>query len=269
MTTEKTPRRKDPPAASGPQPEGVGGTLRHRRQMRGQSLEAVYQATRIPRGLLQALEEERYSEFPAPVYMRSFLKTYCEYLELEFEPLWQKAAPPPREPGTDGDGAPEPSEPPDERDASVWASPAVFLLGGLVLLGLLGWVTVKLFSGRKAPAPAPAAEAVLAPAAPAAVEASTAPSDPAAFVGPVAPPPADPSKLVVTSLTDGWVSLRRDGQLVFEGRLPAGKHLDYRGARFELHASDPAGLRLELGGAPLPLSSLKPEADGGYRFATK
>ncbi|MBI5597834.1 MAG: helix-turn-helix domain-containing protein [Elusimicrobia bacterium] len=266
--SDKAPRRKDKPADAGPQPEGVGGTLRHRRQMRGQSLEAVYQATRIPRGLLQALEEERYAEFPAPVYMRSFLKTYCEYLELEFEPLWQKAAPPPRSPDEDADDAPEPSLPPDERDSSPWASPPVFLFGGLVLLGLLGWGTLKLFAGRKAPAPPPAVEETLP--APIAAPPPEAPAeDPARFVGPVAPPPADPTKLVVTSLKDGWVSLRRDGQLVFEGRLPVGKHLDYRGARFELHASDPAGLRLELGGEPLSLSSLKPEHDGGYRFAPK
>jgi hypothetical protein len=41
------------------------------------------------------MENGRFDELPAPVYIRSFLENYCEYLELDFNPLWEKLHPPP------------------------------------------------------------------------------------------------------------------------------------------------------------------------------
>ena len=275
--SERAPRRKETPApapVSGPQPESVGGTLRHRRQMRGQSLEAVYQATRIPRAMLQALEEDRFADFPAPIYMRGFLKTYCEYLELDLEPLWQKAAPAPRQKEDSKEAAPEPEQPCDQEPPQ-WLSARLVLALAVLVVVLLVWGTIKLFAARKPAAPSDNPPPAAAAAAPAPEAAAPVVPAPAEFTGPAAPveapaaPAVDRSQLVVTALADGWVSLRRNGQLVFEGRLPAGKHLDYRGVAFELHTSDPAGLKVELGGEPLVLTTLKPAPDGSYRFAPR
>jgi len=75
------------------EPKDAGTILRKRRTLRGHSLEAVHQHTRIPKNMLKALEENDPTPFPAPVYMRGFLKNYCEFLEIEFDPLWAQLAP--------------------------------------------------------------------------------------------------------------------------------------------------------------------------------
>ena len=84
--------------ATGPTEEShkdVGSILKQRRMLRGQSLETAHQHTRIPKKFLQALEDNAFDVFPAPVYLRGFLKSYCDFLDVEFEPLWGQLAPKP------------------------------------------------------------------------------------------------------------------------------------------------------------------------------
>ncbi|TPW21004.1 MAG: cytoskeleton protein RodZ, partial [Elusimicrobia bacterium] len=155
--SDKQPEKKPettPPAAP---PPTVGALLRARRQMRGQSLDSVHQATRIPRGLLQSLEEDRHGDFAAPVYLHGFLKSYCDHLELDYLPLWQRVAPPanPVEDDADGDSGP---------DFSRLASPGLmplFVLGGLLAVGVAAWGVSRL---ARAKADAPSAPPVAAPA---------------------------------------------------------------------------------------------------------
>lgn len=66
----------------------IGPILRAARLKRGQSLEAVAQQTRISKRFLEALEENRFEQFPAVVYLRGFLKGYCEHLDVNFEEIW-------------------------------------------------------------------------------------------------------------------------------------------------------------------------------------
>ena len=60
--------------------------LSEARLARGLTLEDAERGTRISRRFLIALEEHNYSVFPAPVYARGFLRTYCRYLGLDAEP---------------------------------------------------------------------------------------------------------------------------------------------------------------------------------------
>jgi len=62
---------------------GPGERLRRARAQRGLSVEDAQRETRIPRRLLEALEEDRYEAFPATVYLHGSLRTYCEFLELD------------------------------------------------------------------------------------------------------------------------------------------------------------------------------------------
>mgnify|MGYP001563533149 CR=1 FL=1 len=270
--TERHPEKKPDTPAPAPVPT-VGALLRQRRQMRGQSIDAVHQATRIPRGLLQALEEDRHGEFAAPVYLHGFLKSYCDHLELEYLPLWQRVAPPENPVEEDGDDS--------GPDLSRLASPSVmplFVLGGLLAVGVAAWAVSRL-ARTKPEAPA-AVEPIAPPAAPAVEPAAST----AAFTGPVLtpvtapttapvpPPPAPltyPTRLLITATSAGQVTLHRDGRLVFEGRLPPGKYLDWRGTTFILHASNPKGLRVELGGQAVDLAVLRSDSDGSYRLGKK
>lgn len=60
-----------------------------RRQAKGASLEAVVRATRVARTVLIALEEDRFDDLPAPVYVRGFLRLYAQYLEVEPDQVLQ------------------------------------------------------------------------------------------------------------------------------------------------------------------------------------
>ncbi len=60
-------------------------SLSQARLARGLTLEDAEHSTRISRRFLIALEEHDYSVFPAPVYARGFLRTYCRYLGVDPE----------------------------------------------------------------------------------------------------------------------------------------------------------------------------------------
>ncbi len=60
----------------------VGQKLRQRRENRGISLESAMRSTKMTRAVIQALEEDRFSELAAPVYVRGFLKIYAQFLEV-------------------------------------------------------------------------------------------------------------------------------------------------------------------------------------------
>jgi hypothetical protein len=62
---------------------GIGATLRDARESLGISFETAERDTHIPRHHLQALEEERFDAFHAPVYVRGFLRSYSQYLKLD------------------------------------------------------------------------------------------------------------------------------------------------------------------------------------------
>jgi cytoskeletal protein RodZ len=60
-------------------------SLSQARLARGLTLEDAERGTRISRRFLIALEEHNYGVFPAPVYARGFLRTYCRYLGVDPE----------------------------------------------------------------------------------------------------------------------------------------------------------------------------------------
>lgn len=62
--------------------ELLGEILKKRRQERGLSLNDVAQRIRIRRQYLEALEDERFEEFPGEAYLKGFLRNYAEFLDL-------------------------------------------------------------------------------------------------------------------------------------------------------------------------------------------
>jgi hypothetical protein len=65
----------------------LGNTLSRARRARAISLEDVERDTHVSKRYLEALENEDFSSFPAPVYARGFLRTYARYLGLNAEEL--------------------------------------------------------------------------------------------------------------------------------------------------------------------------------------
>jgi cytoskeletal protein RodZ len=63
----------------------AGDLLRSARESKGLSLGQVEQGTRIRAKLLEALEQGDYTQLPAPVFVKGFLRNYAQFLELNPE----------------------------------------------------------------------------------------------------------------------------------------------------------------------------------------
>jgi len=72
--------------------ETIGSRLRKAREKKGLSLEEAQKALKIHPKILMALEDNRASEFLSTVYIRSFLKTYARYLELDASKIVEEFA---------------------------------------------------------------------------------------------------------------------------------------------------------------------------------
>lgn len=74
-------RARSEEAASQPTP-GSGAELRETRQRLNLAFETIAEKTKIRRAYLQAIEEERFGDLPAAVFVRGFLREYARCLGL-------------------------------------------------------------------------------------------------------------------------------------------------------------------------------------------
>ena len=63
----------------------TGMDLKRLRMELGVSLEHIAEWTKIRPGMLQCIEEDRFSELPSRLHLKSFLKAYVQYLHLNPE----------------------------------------------------------------------------------------------------------------------------------------------------------------------------------------
>src|ERR1700712_4605994 len=61
----------------------IGETLRETRMRRRIDMTEVEAATKIRAKYLRALENEEWDLLPGPTFVKTFLRTYAEYLELD------------------------------------------------------------------------------------------------------------------------------------------------------------------------------------------
>ena len=66
---------------------GIGRLLERARLNRVVSLKEAEHATRIHRDYLEKLESDDHSTMPEPIYVRGFVKTYADYLDLDGDRL--------------------------------------------------------------------------------------------------------------------------------------------------------------------------------------
>jgi cytoskeleton protein RodZ len=250
----------------------VGAVLRAARLKRGQSLENVAEQTRIPKRYIDALECDRLDEFPAFVYMRGFMKSYCDHLDLPFDEIWARVQA--TVPGQAPASAAAPAAPaspvapsaPNARPAAARApEPRAHA------------------PASAAPAPAPAAERPRSSAAGAVAlslalgvgvtiwvlrdRAASPPPKPAESTPRALLPVSKPveTRVVVRAVDDCWARVAVDGNAVFEGRIPRGAMMDWTPTKtLTLHATVPESLQVTVNGAPHPLGA--PSADGEYRI---
>jgi cytoskeletal protein RodZ len=61
----------------------IGQTLKEARQKKSVTLEDVHSKIKIHPRVLQLLEENKFDKLPSPLFVKSFLKSYAEFLEVD------------------------------------------------------------------------------------------------------------------------------------------------------------------------------------------
>jgi cytoskeletal protein RodZ len=255
----------------------LGGYLRGLREAKGSSLEDMARSTRVGLRHLEALEAERLTDLPSPVFVRGFIRAYCTFLRESpdealgrYEALAGKRA-----------AAKAAGEPPGPR--TTWASSSVLV--GLVLLVVLGIalvivnLTVKRQGGTSVAAPniehtagqSPGGPAASSPAtpAPAATEASRPPIPPpasapapTATTPPAAAPPSPAAaakatpraqRLVIRAVEPTWIRVQPDDGRATEETLPPGASREWSAERrFLVTIGNAGGIEITLNGTALP-----------------
>ncbi len=230
----------------------LGTRLRELREVKGVSLDDIARSTRVGRGYLEALESDSLGELPSPVFVKGFIRAYCEFLE----------ASPDEALGLYREESGEPVRP--ERLQNVTHAPPARRVGplmvSLVLFIALGASLFALRVGLKsAPRPAPVVsgsargnpESIPSPA-PAPVTPSTAVPEPAAPAPAEQPRPAG-QRLLIRAVEPTWIRVQVDEGRVAEELMQVGAVREWTAARrFVLSVGNAGGLEVDLNGRRIP-----------------
>lgn len=214
------------------QPLIIGQTLRNRRLQRNLTLETIAKDTRIHSRFLKSLEEEKWEEFPARIYLQGFLRQYASYLGLDGDEMAAELS------RQTGQGEQPPFAPPraDEDEAgdplglqTLWRWGVVALMGVAVLL----YVVIRWDQRKRAEEAAVSSTAVTLPARPAVVD----------------KPEASVHQFSVRVLTMTNVRVWVDQVVKLEGNLPAGYTQTWRGqTMFRVWAADLSRVEVKVDG---------------------
>src|SRR5436190_130498 len=206
----------------------VGDYLRDLRDRRGISLEEISRVTRVASGYLEALESDRFSALPPPVFTRGFIRAYCQALgESPDEALArydgrEGGAPPPPRPTAPAGTTPAAKGEPPSRSA---------VLVSFVLLVILGMALFAVALMTQ-----PAREDRVERRMPSASERA-----------------ASPYRLVARVSEPTWIRVRTEDGSSTEETVPAGQIREWVSNRpFVLTLGNAGGVTLELNGRTLP-----------------
>jgi hypothetical protein len=243
----------------------IGNTLREARLRRGLDILDCEAETKIRTKYLRAMEEEQFDLMPSPTYVRGFLRTYADFLDLdgrlvldEYESRFGSYRLPPE--GAAGsvqpEGLPRAGRAPSgrgrparrRRPRHTEAHLLWLAIGGVMSVALLIWLGV----GETTPPPAiPAGDDT--PAAPVVAEPDTAAIE--------APAKTKKTSIVLSGVgTYGcYVEVRgknAKGRLVVQRTLTPGDSVEFKVVEgIWVRATNPAELEVTIGGKPASLDS--------------
>lgn len=225
----------------------LGTYLRGLREAKGVALDDIARSTRVGRRHLEALESDNLGELPAPVFVKGFLRAYCEFLDVlpdEALALYREAAGEP--------AAERPSGPPPAL-RSRRTGPLVISLVLFVALGA-SLFALRLGLNKGSPRQVPAVSAPVkaeTDATPGATKTGSAPATPASPAA-TEPKPAG-QRLVVRAIEPTWIRVQMDEGQVAEELLQTGAVREWTaGRRFVLTIGNAGGIELDLNGQRIP-----------------
>jgi len=140
-----------------------GDQLRERREERGVTLSDLYHRIHIHPRYIEALESGDLANLPGEAYALGFLRTYCQFLDLDPEPFVlhfqsTRNAPPPRASFRIPQTAEDETKPPWLHEAIAWGS-----ICGILLLA---WITYAVLTRPFAERPEDTVDAAVVEIAP-------------------------------------------------------------------------------------------------------
>jgi cytoskeleton protein RodZ len=230
----------------------LGIRLRELREAKGVSLDDIARSTRVGRRHLEALESDSWGELPSPVFVKGFIRAYCEFLEAspdEALGLYREAT---------GE-----TVKPDRVQSAVHTLPPRRvgpLMVSLVLFIALGASLVALRIGLKSsPRPAPTVSGAARGNAESVPPSTPTPvrSAPAVPVQPAPVPAGEPGpagqRLLIRAVEPTWIRVQVDEGQVTEELLQAGAIREWTAARrFVLTVGNAGGLEVDLNGRRIP-----------------
>ncbi len=246
----------------------IGNTLREARLRRGFDILDCEAETKIRAKYLRAMEEEQFDLMPSPTYVRGFLRTYADFLDLdgrlvldEYESRFGEF----REFRTASDARPHMPRPaarshrppatargpggvPPRRRARPRRTEVQLLwlaIGGVMSVAVLVWLGVGEGSTPKVVSPVSTPPAASGVTAPAVVEPDTDSTE--------RPQQARRTAIVLTGtgVNGCWVKVRsrnEAGRVVFEGVIVPGSSQTFRVSQgIWVQAANPAELDVKIG----------------------
>jgi cytoskeleton protein RodZ len=218
----------------------IGSSLREVRIRRGVELAQVEADTHIRTRYLKALEDDRFDLLPGDAYVRGFLRTYANYLELDAELFvdeYKARFAPPEEP--------LPQLIPRRR-IDPHMLPLLGTVGALLAVTLVAALAWRLHAGGDSTEPA--SKGGLAPRKPPPTPARAARR---------APRQARPATLVLTAAQGPcWLSVHlgsQTGRNLHEGTLEQGQSLRFAAKRLWIRLGAPSSLEASLNGKRVSL----------------
>lgn len=216
--------------------QSVGSYLREQRLARGLSLEEVARITRVGQDYLSAIERDAFTELPAPVFTKGFIRAYCQALSQppdealsRYRAVLAESAPPPA-----------PAPPPLSIRRRV-LGPALAGLGLLIALGLALFLLNN--AGKSASLPARPVAGEPPAAGPSRLQALPVRRSDEPVL----------SRLIARTSELTWIQVEMDGGRVVEELLPAGATREWTSkTRFIVTVGNAGGITFELNGRPVP-----------------
>jgi cytoskeleton protein RodZ len=220
----------------------VGAHLRALRDARQGGLEEMARATRVSVYQLEALEADRFSDLPAPVFVKGFIRAYCQFLAEPADEALRRYG--------EVLGRDRPPEPPRpaRRPIPAWIGSPVFLSVALIVIfgaALLLMSTSLKQQAQVAPPRRPAAR--LEPASPASIPAAALSSEDPSSENP------GPQRLLVRAIEPTWIRIQTDDLHAVQELLPPGATREWTAEkRFLLTVGNAGGIEIELNGRRMP-----------------
>lgn len=217
--------------------QSVGEKLKKARLDKKLSLEQVYQQTKIQPKILEALEEDEAYESLSPVYLKSFLKAYANYLKLDGDRILREYSHSQEPKASQTEVVLKKRHKTTKELKPMLIIRTVFSIAlAILLVFYFRFAANKIKQSASEDKQQKVKIRVL----------------PATKVKP------DDFNLQVEALSDCWMRVRVDGQELFQGILAKGKKEKWQGKnRIELRIGKPEALRVRLNGELIDLKEIK------------